>query len=192
MTLHPTLALVWRQTKLMATILVVCALCFTLLAVEVMATGEGKGDSDYITYHLPIVSAFLHVDYQHLEYNLIVLFFLMLPNVNQNYVFQDFIKIIALMSVVLIPFDFIIQQVSVGISGVVYFLFARACLSSNHRLIRIFFVGMMISEIAGLGDFSDEYAQQCHVLGALLGWISLKTKHPRLQIFLSPASSFKI
>ena len=119
MTLHPTLALVWRQTKLMASILVVCALCFTLLAVEVMATGEGQGDRDYITYHLPIVTTFLHVDYQHLEYNLIVLFLLMLPHVNQQYVFLDFIKIIALMSVVLIPFDFMIQQVSVGISGVV-------------------------------------------------------------------------
>lgn len=133
------------------------------------------GDSsDALMNYNPIFNGFIHADPTHLIFNLGVLFPLLLFKINQHIKISEFLFITFVISIISLPFSLAQGIPAVGISGTLFFLLSRACLNKRNWFLYIFFAITFGFELLNFSNSSDGMAHYVHVIGSVLGFISLK------------------
>ena len=135
----------------------------------------------------PLVNSFIHSGLEHLFYNLIALFLLLLPKINHTLGLKNILGITTLIACMCFPFELLqISLPIVGISGMFYFLLTRFVLSLNKFKIafRIVFGIMIIGEISVMGN-NDSTSHFCHMIGVLIGFLE------HYNFIIKPTSLFQ-
>jgi len=146
----------------------------------------GDNSLNWLMYN-PLIKGFLHVDFKHFYYNIIIIFFLLLFPINRNYDFKKLFLITLILSSVGIFFDISWDEPAVGISGILYFLLARVCWSPRKWWGYVLFFLIIYPEFYHVMDFSDSLSQHNHIIGALLGILSMTNKF-KFKSLLQPSS----
>jgi len=148
-------------------VLGVCVLAYPLGLIMMLILG---GNAD-LAISLPFISGFIHQSLDHFLFNIIAIFLLLIHRGNK----YD-IKQMVLITIVVQTFTFILTffgvQISIGISGLVYFLLTRLLLS-NKFLIPILAI-ILIGEVVTLND-PDGISHGGHLIGMFLGFVSINT-----------------
>jgi membrane associated rhomboid family serine protease len=148
-------------------ILGVCVLAYPIGLIMMLILG---GNAD-LAISLPFISGFIHQSLDHFLFNIIAIFLLLIHRGNK----YD-IKQMVLITIVVQTFTFILTffgvQISIGISGLVYFLLTRLLLS-NKFLIPILAI-ILIGEVVTLND-PDGISHWGHLIGVCLGFVSINT-----------------
>jgi hypothetical protein len=137
--------------------------------------------SDSLINYNPFINGFVHGEMSHLAMNLALIFIFLIPEINQKYNFTKIFVITLIIAIVYFPLALAIGLPAVGISGTVYFMLSRACLSKKNTLLYIFFAIMIVPEVINFSNFSDGTAHIVHLIGASLGFISLKPERYRFM-----------
>ena len=146
---------------------------FVLCVIAKIFLGDA---SDNIMNYNPFVNGFIHGDLTHLGMNLLLMFAFLIPDINQKYSFRNLFFITLIISLIYFPVSLAVGIPAVGISGTLYFMLSRACLNKKNIFLYIFFAIMIVPEVIGFSNFSDGTAHMVHVIGAALGFISLKSE----------------
>lgn len=149
-----------------------CVAAFIILAIQIAIFGE---KSSGILLLDPIISGFLHTGISHFVFNMVLLFLLLIPAINGNYDIKKIFWITFFLSVAYLPVSVLgITQPAIGLSGTVYFLMVRWFFSWEKK--KNLGIGIICSfllfELTCMFD-ADGTAHGVHMLGALLGYISL-------------------
>ena len=129
----------------------------------------------------PLLNGFIHADPGHLLYNLFMLFVFMLFPINQGYGYKDFYIVTLIISLIAFPISVLAGLPAVGISGTLYFMMSRSCVNSKSIFLYIFLGGSILYEFVNVFETSDGIAHYVHVIGAVLGYLSLKEKFGYLK-----------
>lgn len=146
---------------------------FVLCVIAKIFLGDA---SDNIMNYNPFVNGFIHGDLSHLGMNLLLMFVFLIPEINQKYSFRNLFFITLIISLIYFPVSLAVGIPAVGISGTLYFMLSRVCLSKRNIFLYIFFGIMIVPEVIGFSNFSDGTAHMVHIIGAALGFISLKSE----------------
>jgi len=146
---------------------------FILCVIAKMIFGDA---SDSLMYYNPLVNGFIHGDISHLLMNLGLMFIFLIPEINQRYDFAKIFFITLIISIAYFPIALLVGAPAIGISGTMYFMLSRAFLSRKNIFLYIFFAIMIAPEIIGFSNTSDGTAHMVHLIGAALGFISLKAE----------------
>ena len=146
---------------------------FILCVIAKVIFGDA---SDSLMNYNPLVNGFIHGDMSHLLMNLLLMFVFLIPSINQKYDFRKIFFITLIISVIYFPLSLAIGIPAVGVSGTLYFMLSRACLNKKNILLYIFFGIMIIPELVSFANVSDGTAHMVHIIGATLGFLSLKAE----------------
>jgi membrane associated rhomboid family serine protease len=146
---------------------------FVLSVIAKVIFGDA---SDSLMNYNPLVNGFIHGDPSHLMMNLALMFVFLIPDINQKYDFQKIFFITLIISVIYFPLALVIGMPAVGVSGTLYFMLSRACLNRKNILLYIFFAIMILPELISFANVSDGTAHMVHIIGATLGFLSLKAE----------------
>lgn len=146
---------------------------FILCVIAKVIFGDS---SDSLMNYNPIVNGFIHGDISHLAMNLGLMFVFLIPDINQKYNFTKIFFVTLIISIAYFPIALLVGIPAVGISGTLYFMLSRACLNKRNILLYIFFGIMIIPELVSFYNVSDGTAHMVHLIGAALGFLSLKTE----------------
>ena len=135
----------------------------------------GKASDSLMNYN-PFVNGFIHGDMSHLGMNLLLMFVFLIPEINQKYDFPKIFFITLIISLIYFPISLGVGAPAVGISGTLYFMISRVCLNRKNILLYIFFGIMLVPEVIRFANVSDGTAHMVHVIGAILGFLSLEVK----------------
>jgi hypothetical protein len=152
------------------------AATFILSVIAKLIFGEA---SDSIMNYNPIINGFIHGDPSHLATNIGLIFVFLIPEINQRFNFPKIFFITLIISVIYLPISVLIGMPAVGISGTLYFMLSRACLNKRNILLYIFFAIMISPEIINILNTSDGSAHVVHIIGSVLGFISLHLKNTK-------------
>lgn len=123
--------------------------------------------------NFPLTKGFLHADFEHFYYNIIIIFFLLLFPINRNYDFKKLFLVTSILSTIGLFFDVLWDEPAVGISGTLFFLLARVCWSPRKWWGYVLFLLIIYPEFYHVMDFSDELSQHNHIVGGLMGILSM-------------------
>lgn len=146
---------------------------FVLCVIAKVILGDA---SDSLMNYNPLINGFIHADFSHLFMNIALIFVFLIPEINQKYDFTRIFFITLLISVIYFPISLAVGIPAVGISGTLYFMLSRVCLNKKNIPLYIFFGIMIAPELASFANVSDGTAHMVHVIGALLGFLSLKVE----------------
>jgi membrane associated rhomboid family serine protease len=146
---------------------------FVLCVIAKMIFGDA---SDSLMNYNPFVNGFMHADMTHLGMNILLMFAFLIPEINQNYSFSNIFFITLIIALIYFPVALVVGIPAVGISGTLYFMFSRACLSKKNIFLYIFFAIIIVPELISFANVSDGIAHTVHIIGAALGFISLKAE----------------
>jgi len=146
---------------------------FALCVIAKVILGDA---SDSIMNYNPFVNGFIHGDMAHLGMNLLLMFAFLIPEINQKYNFSNLFFITLIISLIYFPISLAVGIPAVGISGTLYFMLSRVCLSKKNIFLYIFFAIMIAPELISFANVSDGTAHMVHIIGAALGFISLKAE----------------
>jgi membrane associated rhomboid family serine protease len=146
---------------------------FVLSVIAKIIFGDA---SDSLMNYNPLVNGFIHGDIPHLLMNLGLMFIFLIPEINQRYDFTKIFFITLIISIAYFPIALLVGIPAVGISGTLYFMLSRVCLSKKNIFLYIFFAIMIVPEIIGFSNTSDGTAHMVHLIGAALGFASLKAE----------------
>ena len=142
------------------------------LILLILTLAIGVSSINFLMWN-PFTKGFIHVDVEHLTYNLLIIFFLLLFPINRDYNSIKLLLITFVLCTFGIVFDLMTNEPSVGISNTLYFLFARACLSPRKWWGYLLFGLIIYPEIFHVVNFSDGISQHNHLIGALFGILSM-------------------
>lgn len=132
----------------------------------------------------PLINGFVHQNATHFTYNLLLLFIAILHRINSRYNLKHLLLLTALISSLYFPFVILgFSANAIGLSGTCSFFLSRTMLSSGSFLRLILFF-LFISELLQLGS-SDNSAHGIHLIGLVLGWLSLRHEKPINNILFS-------
>lgn len=154
-----------------------CIAAFIILGIQIAIFGNSSAN---ILMMDPFISGFLHTGISHFGWNIAIVFLALLSSVNTTYNITKVFWVTFILSLLYLPVSILgITPPAVGISGTCYFLLARYFFSwKKHRKIGYgIIIFLVFCEVITLGDLSDRVAHGVHILGAVLGYISLKTKY---------------
>ena len=123
--------------------------------------------------HFPFTKGFLHADFEHFYYNIIIISILLLFPINRNYDFKKLFLVTAILSTIGIFFDVLWDDTAIGISGTLTFLLARVCWSPRKWWGYVLFLLLIYNDLNQVMDFSDELSQHNHLIGGLIGILSM-------------------
>lgn len=152
------------------------AISFLALAVFLAIFGEA-GEMFIIIN--PVTSGFIHAGFEHLFYNLLLIFIFTLPELNSKYDINKLFWITFILSCAYLPISLLeYTRYSVGISGTCFFLMSRFFFSKDGPiLLRILKISVfsltILGEILGMNKAEDGIAHGVHLLGVLLGIITI-------------------
>ncbi len=119
----------------------------------------------------PFISAFIHVDFQHILLNFMILGFVLAQGINRSIGFRDFYNTSFILSLLYFPFSFLhILPPCIGLSGVAYYLLTRY-LWTRHAIWKAAAALLFFEEISQISPSSDT-AHLMHVFGMLMGYRS--------------------
>ena len=136
--------------------------------------------SDNIMNYNPFINGFIHAGWSHLIQNLSLIFIFIFPSINQHFTFYKVYFITLIISLIYFPISLLLALPAVGISGTIYFMMTRVCLNKKNFFLYIFFAIMFGYEIANFKVLSDQTAHIVHIIGSVLGFISLHLKNTNL------------
>ena len=146
---------------------------FVLCVIAKVIFGDA---SDSLMNYNPLINGFIHADFSHLFMNIALIFIFLIPDINQKYDFTRIFFITLLISLIYLPVSLAVGIPAVGVSGTLYFMLSRVCLNKKNILLYILFGIMIAPELASFANVSDGTAHMVHVIGALLGFLSLKVE----------------
>lgn len=146
---------------------------FILCVIAKVIFGDA---SDSLMNYNPLINGFIHADFSHLFMNIALIFVFLIPEINQKYDFTRIFFITLLISVIYLPISLAVGIPAVGVSGTLYFMLSRVCLNKKNIPLYIFFGIMIAPELVSFANVSDGTAHMVHVIGALLGFLSLKVE----------------
>ena len=155
----------------------------TLISIGFILIWENDGLNWLM--HFPLTKGFLHVDFEHFYYNIIIIFFLLLFPINRNYDFKKLFLVTSILSTIGIFFDVLWDEPAVGISSILVFLLARVCWSPRKWWGYVLFLLIIYPEFYNLMDFSDDLSQHNHLIGGLIGILSM-TNGFKFKSFFQP------
>lgn len=144
----------------------------------------GDNGLNWLVY-FPLTKGFLHVDFKHFYYNIIIIFFLLLFPINRNYDFKKLFLVTSILSTIGIFLDVLWDEPAVGISATLVFLLARVCLSPRKWWGYVLFLLIIYPEFYHASNFSDDLSQHNHIVGGLIGILSM-TNGFKFKSFLQP------
>lgn len=119
----------------------------------------------------PFISAFIHVDFQHILLNFLILGFVLAQGINRSIGFRDFYNTSFILSLLYFPFSFLhILPPCIGLSGVAYYLLTRY-LWTRHAIWKAAAALLFFGEISQISPSSDT-AHLMHVFGMIMGYRS--------------------
>ncbi len=136
--------------------------------------------SDNIINYNPFINGFLHADWSHLMCNLSLIFIFLLPSINQHITFYKVYFITLIISLIYFPISLLLASPAIGISGTLYFMLSRVCLNKFNIPLYLFFAIIILPEIVNIFNTLDGTAHSVHIIGAVLGFISLHLKNTDL------------
>ena len=137
--------------------------------------------SDNIINYNPFINGFLHGDMSHLIWNLSLIFIFLFPSINQHFTFYKVYFITLIISLIYFPVSLLISLPAIGISGTLHFMLSRVCLNKFNIPLYLFFAIIIFPEIVNIFNTSDGTAHSVHIIGAVLGFISLHLKNTDLN-----------
>ena len=137
--------------------------------------------SDNIMNYNPFLNGFIHADWSHLICNLSLIFIFLVPTINQQYTFTKVYFITLFISLTYFPISILTSLPAVGISGTLHFMLSRVCLNKFNIPLYLFFAIIIFPEIVNIFNTSDGTAHSVHIIGAVLGFISLHLKNTDLN-----------
>jgi membrane associated rhomboid family serine protease len=146
---------------------------FVLCVIAKVIFGDS---SDSLMNYNPFVNGFIHGDISHLAMNLGLIFIFLIPEINQRYDFVKIFFITLIISIAYFPIALLVGIPAVGISGTLYFMLSRVCFSKKNIFLYIFFSIMIVPELISFANVSDGTAHMVHIIGASLGFLSLKVE----------------
>ena len=146
---------------------------FILCVIAKLILGDS---SDSLMNYNPLFNGFIHGSFSHLGMNLLMMFVFLIPSINQGYDFKQIFFITIIISVIYFPISLAVGIPAVGVSGTLYFMISRACLNKKSILLYIFFGILILPEISNFSVTSDGTAHGVHLIGAALGFLSLKAE----------------
>ena len=156
-----------HSIKLTLTTAFACALAFF---IHVMLS--------FVTNHEailcnPLLSGFLHQDFEHLGLNMIVLFVCLLHPINQQIGFKRLFFINTIISSIYYPLVVLqIMPFAIGLSGTCNFFLSRALLKSK-PVFKWFLAAIAVFELSHVLDTTST-AHLVHLIGLFGGWLSVK------------------
>lgn len=174
--------------KLLAVILVVNLLFGISLALFDLSFAQN------LFIYNPLLNGFIHSDWEHLFYNTVVLFIVLIPEINRSLGLSRILFFTVCIS--LICFPFILADITlpiIGISGLYYFLLTRLIYSrkKNKIVIRGIFLLFVFSEISATGN-QDDISHFCHLVGIFLGIMdSFKNGYIKMKVNQNDLLSYK-
>jgi len=154
-----------------------CIAAFIVLGIQMAIFGNDKAN---ILMFNPFISGFLHAGIGHFGWNIAMVFLTLLSSVNSSYNIVKIFWVTFLLSLLYLPISILgVTLPAVGISGTCYFLLARYFFSwEKHKKIGYGIILFLVfCEVITITDISDKVAHGVHIMGAVLGYISLKTKY---------------
>ena len=135
--------------------------------------------------HFPLTKGFLHADFEHFYSNILIISILLLFPINRNYDFKKLFFITAILSTIGLFFDVLWDEPAIGISGTLTFLLARVCWSPRKWWGYALFFLLIYHDLNQVMDFSDDLSQHNHVIGGLIGILSM-TNGFKFKSFFQP------
>lgn len=160
-----------NPVKLTALTLLGFFVSFFIAVIAKLVFGES---SDSIMNYNPILNGFIHADPSHLIFNLCVLLPLLIFKINNQITPRQFVIVTICISLLASPFSVAYGVPAVGISGTLFFLLSRVCLVKKNWFLWIFFAITFGFEFLNFFNTEDGMAHYVHVIGAVLGFLSLK------------------
>lgn len=142
---------------------------FSLLVMMILGLSAKEA------FMFPAISGFIHGDISHMLFNIIALLILLIPEVNR-YNFRSIFFITLIISFIYLIPVFLGFPEAIGLSGTIYFLGGRLLLSSTNKhryFLGSIFILALLMELTSIKN-PDGIAHGVHVIGLLLGMISLK------------------
>jgi len=164
-----------KSAKTTGIVTLFCIASFVVFGLQIAIFGESFSN---LLMMNPIISGFLHVGLSHFGCNIIVLFLILLAPINSSYDIKKIFWVTFVISILYLPFPIMgITPAAVGISGTCMFLMTRYFFTWKKYpkigMAIILLIG--ISELANILDVSDGTAHGVHVLGIILGYLSLNS-----------------
>lgn len=164
------------QIKALRTLGLIVLACFASFMIHCMQMAILGDDAGNLSMSNPFISGFLHSTINHFITNMVILFLLLLPEVNRDYDFHKILWVTTILSFLYLPITILgITQPAIGISGTWFFLSSRYFLTwkRNPTIGKTIFWILLTAEIFGLTLPSDGVAHFMHILGSVLGYLSL-------------------
>jgi hypothetical protein len=149
-----------------------CLISFIFLGIELAIFGE---NSSNLCMMNPLISGFLHNGISHFTLNILLLFLMLIPDINVNYGIKKIIVLSMIISIIYLPISLLnITRPAIGLSGTIYFLIVRWLLNWEKKKAGIAFLGIFIlGEILCMKD-ADNVAHGVHLIGVALGFLSMQ------------------
>lgn len=163
--------------KITLQVLGLSVVSFILLGISIAIFGES---GEVLLIPNPLTSGFIHSGFNHIGYNLLLVFIFTLPAMNAKYDIKKLFWITFIISCAYLPISLLgITTHAIGISGTCYFLITRAFFGNKIHIILksvlLAFLGFTLlgEYISMTGDTPDDTAHGVHFIGVILGLISL-------------------
>lgn len=166
-----------KSAKTTCIVTLFCIASFVVFGLQIAIFGEPFSN---LLMMNPIISGFLHVGLSHFCGNIIALFLVLLASINSSYDIKKIFWVTFVISILYLPFPIIgLTPAAVGISGTCMFLMTRYFFTWKKYpkigMAIILLIG--ISELVNILDVSDGTAHGVHLIGLVLGYISLSTEN---------------
>lgn len=125
---------------------------------------------------IPFISGFLHNSLSHFVINIILFYLTMLPVCNKRYSVKNIYWITFIISLFYLPISLAgLTLPAIGISGMCFFFLSRFLWGWYHTINfgKIIFIFLFSAELFSIGNFQDGTAHGIHMIGGLLGLVSL-------------------
>lgn len=164
-----------KSLKVTGKVLGLSVALFLLAIVSVALLGDWS--QKLFTFN-PLISGFLHISIDHLAFNILGVFLLMLARANQDYTLKDLFWITFLISLIYLPIPLIgLTPPAIGISGTCMFLMTRYFLTwKRAKGIGVFLLILTLGLEASDIFTNDGIAHGVHLLGGVMGYLSLKSE----------------
>jgi hypothetical protein len=165
-----------RSLKLTGKVFLISIACFVLYILLTVVL-DINPNSILVLYN-PFISGFLHVSLDHFFYNLLGFFIFMVFGINSHYTLKNIFWITFFISLAYLPVSLLgISAPAVGLSGTCMFLIARHFLTwERFKILGILIISFVVLVEVGSIFEDDGVAHWVHTIGAVFGFISLKSK----------------
>jgi membrane associated rhomboid family serine protease len=167
------------SVKVTLQVLLVSLGAFFVFAIFLAIFGE---NAQRIVFLNPLINGFMHSGFEHILYNLLLIFLFLLADINRPYDINKIFWVTFLLSCTYLPIALLnITEPAIGVSGTCYFLMSRFFFTrEKYKAFNYIIFGILIvAEISTIAN-NDGIAHGVHLIGAVIGLISLNPDKYRI------------